>query len=353
MPKKIIIFLIILILFISKVYAEDTYREIKDYEIRYRFYKEINNNDSIYYPKGEKLNGYIEEENNLKYGEYSEYMNECEVSDELYDIEYKDIYVYKELKEFQSLVLNKFDGVIKSVMIMFYNKENLKKYNNITDFSYPAGTHQYFEEKLNVNDVFLHAYCGGINTFTITLYSDKNYQYPIAYKEVNNSMGHITFFDTPWQLVDKEFITKKYDSKQEEGFFREYVSKERMCRYRRIYTYRYSSKREYYDNDYHVNVDGYIKDTNDFKIYSKIDNKEIAKEKIIVKFSDNIKKEEILPDNNNSNIIEDKIKENYKLKEQENNITKNNNKKIYYILIIVTILIIFIIYKLIKKCRVK
>ena len=27
------------------------------------------------------------------------------------------------------------------------------------------------------------------------------------------------------------------------------------------------------------------------------------------------------------NIIEDKIKENYKLKEQENNITKNNNKK--------------------------
>ena len=34
MPKKIIIFLIILILFISKVYAEDTYREIKDYEIR-------------------------------------------------------------------------------------------------------------------------------------------------------------------------------------------------------------------------------------------------------------------------------------------------------------------------------
>ena len=97
----------------------------------------------------------------------------------------------------------------------------------------------------------------------------------------------------------------------------------------------------------------YIKDTNDFKIYSKIDNKEIAKEKIIVKFSDNIKKEEILPDNNNSNIIEDKIKENDKLKEQENNITENNNKKIYYILIIVTTLIIFIIYKLIKKCRVK
>lgn len=60
MPKKIIIFLIILILFISKVHAEDTYQEIKDYEIRYRFYKEINNNDSIYYPKGEKLNGYIE-----------------------------------------------------------------------------------------------------------------------------------------------------------------------------------------------------------------------------------------------------------------------------------------------------
>lgn len=49
-------------------------------------------------------------------------MNECEVSEELYDIEYKDIYVYKELKEFQSLVLNKFDGVIKSIMIMFYNK---------------------------------------------------------------------------------------------------------------------------------------------------------------------------------------------------------------------------------------
>ena len=44
MPKKIIIFLIILILFISKVHAEDTYQEIKDYEIRYRFYKEINNN---------------------------------------------------------------------------------------------------------------------------------------------------------------------------------------------------------------------------------------------------------------------------------------------------------------------
>ena len=172
MLKKIILFLIVLILSISTVYADDTYQEIKDYEIRYRFYKEIDNNDSIYYPKGEKLNEYIEEENNIMYGEYSEYMNECEVSEELYDIEYKDIYVYKELKEFQSLVLNKFDGVIKSIMIMFYNKDTLKKYNNITDFSYPAGTHQYFEEKLNVNNLFLHAYCGGINTFTITFLRD-------------------------------------------------------------------------------------------------------------------------------------------------------------------------------------
>ena len=83
MLKKIILFLIVLILSISTVYADDTYQEIKDYEIRYRFYKEIDNNDSIYYPKGEKLNEYIEEENNIMYGEYSEYMNECEVSEEL------------------------------------------------------------------------------------------------------------------------------------------------------------------------------------------------------------------------------------------------------------------------------
>ena len=90
--KKIILFLIIFI-FIPVVYGMEL-SQLENYEIRYKFYKD--NIDSRYYPKGKYLEGYQEDQDNIKYSEYSSWEDECIVDDNR-EIEYKKEYKYNKI----------------------------------------------------------------------------------------------------------------------------------------------------------------------------------------------------------------------------------------------------------------
>ena len=127
-------------------------------------------------------------------------------------------------------------------------------------------------------------------------------------------------------------------------------------------------KKEYYDDNYYknLNIDGYIKDEKDYKIFYKgkpltITNTiEVIKEKIvkepqieyvyIEKEANNIEKntEKKDPSKEMECLPETKIEKQIIEKE-----ILKIPKKIYFIISILTIIILLLIIKLFKKCRLK
>ena len=151
------------------------------------------------------------------------------------------------------------------------------------------------------------------------------------------------------------------------------IGQYQICKSTEIVAYKYKIEREYYDDDYHAYVEGYIKDEDDYKLFYKEEpiintveiTKEITKEKIV-------KQPQIqyvyLPSKNEIQKLDSS-------KDKENEITENKEctpqiktqikteiktiekemiktpKRVYIIIAILILLIILQLRKIKKLCR--
>ena len=198
-------------------------------------------------------------------------------------------------------------------------------------------------------------YITGDNDYKITLYRDSYFREYIISKDVKGEQ--ILVPNRSWVTLDTvytDYITTINFSNSELTTYTRSFDK---CRYREKYVYKYNVKKEYYDNQYHKNIDGYIKDTNDYRYYYKkepiVNTIEVTKEKIVK--VPKIEYVYIEKENNNQEIdssqIETctpKVKTEIKTKLVEKEIFKTP-PKVYIIIIILVFLLIILIIKLFKK----
>lgn len=349
--KKITLFLIIF-LFIPKAFAIDL-EELNDYEIRYRFYKE--KIDSLYYHKGENLEGYIEDENNIKYSEYTLWQDNCDINNNV-DIEYKKEYTYKEIKKVGSIKMYNFSNERDQTGIIIYEGNKQINYRNISPTW--SEIHIKLDNYYNAGDLLIYAFFLNRVDFTIRMYSDLNFEDPILERRIVRSNFYNILVDSDFYVLPNAYTENTYDIELEDDFFRKKIKENNKCRYRNILTYRYKIDKEYYDDNYYTNIDGYQKDYDDFKIYYQKDNEytevlKVDKEYIYVpeyKYFEVPRYEyiEIEKEISNPNIEPIPIIKKEYVKEETKEV-KNNSSK--YILITIIIILLFVIYRLIKKCR--
>ena len=105
------------------------------------------------------------------------------------------------------------------------------------------------------------------NDYKINLYKTDYFSKSFLSKNVENESLLIP--DETW-INNFTYYLKYYtlDTLRETDLTKKTGTKE-TCRAKEIYVYKYKIKKEYYDDNYHLNVDGYIKDINDYKIFYK------------------------------------------------------------------------------------
>ena len=356
--KKIFLSLIVF-LFIPVVYGIEL-SELDNYVIKYRFYKDIF--DSKYYPKGEPLEGYIEDDSNIEYTDYTLWQDNCIVNDNK-EIEYKKEYVYQEIKKVGSIKIFDFSSERDQTGIIIYEGNKKINYKDVS----PSWKDIYIEldNYYNASDFLIYAFFLNKVDYTITMYSDYNFQEPILTKRITRSNFYNVLVDSKFYVYPDAYVENSYENLLEDNFFRKKIRENTKCRYRDILTYRYKIDKEYYDDNYYIYLEGYQKDYDDFKIYYqkdinyievlKVDKEyiyvpeykyfEIPKyEYIEVPKYEYIEVEKETPINIEPIPI---IKKEY-IKEETREVDNNSSK---YILIIIILILLFVIYRLIKKCR--
>lgn len=354
--KKIILPLLIL-LFIPVVYAEEL-SELNNYEIKYKFYKE--NIYSKYYPKGEYLDGYREDENNIKYSEYSDWQDKCENGNNR-EIEYKKEYTYNEIKKVGGIILDNFSGERDQTGIVIYSGNKEIEYKDIST-SWSTIKLQ-LDNYYDASDLLIYAYFKNKVDFNIVLYSDFNLEEPILSKRITQSNFYNIVVNSKFYILPNTYTQKTYDVEFENNFFRKKVGENTKCRYRDILTYRYKIEIEYYDDNYYEFIEGYKKDYDNFKIYyQKEDNyiEVIKTEKEYINVSEYkyfevpryeyIEVPKYIKIEKEINTISEPIPIIKKEYIKENTPPVYNHKK-DYIFIIIILLLLIVIYRLIKKCR--
>lgn len=282
----------------------------------------------------------------------------CRLDPYKYQIEEKTNNIYTKVENVRYILLENFK----------YN-ENIKIYHENKEVEYEIISKTENELKIDMNRSYLvESLLFIIDTndkYKISFYNDKDFKNEIIYKEIDNE--RIFSANKEWITDKTVFVRLTSETNYPISDLTKITSIMRYCRYREIYVYKYEIEREYYDENYYSNVDGYIKDTNDYKIYYKgepITNTiEIIKEKIIkepqieyvyiektpeiIKTEKNkleIDSSNIIQENNCSNEIETKIieKEIYK-----------TPKRNYIIIIILIGIILLLAIILLKKCHKK
>lgn len=238
----------------------------------------------------------------------------------------------------------------------FNYKDNIKIYanNKLVKFKILYNENNTLKIELDTNYMCenLLFYIDNASNYKITLYQDYKFNEYLISKEIKDE--EIFFPDKTW--ITNKTIMRGHETtlELEESDFTTRFSKYYTCRYREIYVYKYEITREYYDDNYHLNVDGYIKDVDDFKIFYKgkplTNTIEIVKEKII--------KEPqyiyIEKDNNKNDSSSTEttcipeVKTEIKKEIIEKEIFKIP-KKIYLVIVLLVITIIILIIKNIKK----
>lgn len=334
--KKIILTLLLLILLTKNVFASE---ENNINKVLYKWYKE-EKIDSLFYPKKETLTDYQEEKNNIQYGEYSEWDNKyCSYSKEYYLVEEKNITKYDELLKTKYIMLESLYNIGISddfnIIKIYYNKNELSY--KIIDYS----TYRIkieLEKEYDTDKLEFYIETSAVRYF-IYLFNDINFKKQII------SYSVIPRHDGKRLVWTKEWISEKsnYESKVSEDTVSESksiknISSEFICRVREINTYRFKTERKYYDDKYHIFIDGYIPDVESRLIYYE-ENKDTQKQII-----------EINKNESNENIIkeENAIEENHEILkcDSSNNktiIKKKIIKKVPLKIYIVIIALIFVI----------
>ena len=281
--KKFIAILLIIITSISVVNAEEiseAYPDVTDeIEIRYKWYKEIISQEGEYYPLKDITETDKIDINNIKYVGGNIYNPEyCNLPSEYYQKDEK--YVRKYNKTYNaSYVL--IENVDSDSNIEIYSDNKLINFNVISN--------ENNQIKINLRKEYfcdqLLFYVDTDEKYKISIYLDITFNRLILSKEIENEK--IAVPDETWITDETEFYTYTTSVKYEESDFTKLLTEQLSCSYKEKYVYKYDVTREYYDDDYHLYVDGYIKDENDYRLFYKgepitITNTiEVIKEKIV------------------------------------------------------------------------
>lgn len=366
--KKIILIIFFSFIFINKIYASTEFSQYKDndnnleLELKYKWYKEFIEGE--YLPIDIENNNFKYIDNtNIKYGEYSTWNDDCNNNDNSLNKEMKLIYRYREIVSAKYIVIQSFSTTFKINNLNIYNNNQKIDYKMLKCDNCDIENNTIFSNSILIID--LNSYYKPWNlSFNIDLESTNNssinqyklYLYKDIDNKVNSGAGNKTIYDSN---TTKNF---KYDSSwtnkitytdtlfSEEPISNNYYNllsgSKVMCRYRKIYNYRYNIIKKYYDNNYHNNILGYKKDYEDFLIYYKLNN---------INNSINNNKDTIglkvieIKDKKNNCINREKFKSETKIK-----YIKKSNTNIYIITFSSLIInFMFSIYLIIKFCRLK
>lgn len=314
-----------------------------------------------YYSQTEKLPNYITDYNDYKYGEYSLWNKEnCNLSDEFYTKERQMFRSYNRIAKIKSVEL-----------VNFTYNDNLKIYYKDKIIGYDIVSNEDNILKINLKSGYpcdyLLFYVENAENYTINLYVNNRFETPMLSKKMKKEK--LSMPDKTWITENTKYIKYEGNVYYEITDLTTLANEYEICRYREKYFYKYQIKKEYYDNNYYTNVDGYIKDKNDYKIFYKgepiVNTIEITKEKIIkepqieyvyVPIENEIQK------NDSSNTQTDANKQTetndkkclpkIETKIVEKEIFKTP-KKLYIIIIILILLIIVLIKKCLKNMSTK
>lgn len=339
--KKILFIFTILIL-TNNVYASDDINITKDALVKYKWYKEVK--EELYYPSEEPLEGYIEDTDKREYyGNISWGKNYCK--EDTPDEFKRTNRIYEKLKDINNIFLK---GLNENTEIVILKNGEVIKYNKSInkDYIYLDLIYTY-----NLND--LTFYINTDKAYDIETYLASSY---VATRHVQNE--RLIKLDTKnWQITNNSYSYIRLFNDTHNGLYVRLYSEEIECANQKYKTYRYKITREYYDDDYHDFVPGYIPDYSDVLItykgtdlvkatsIKKIDN--CSKDKIggtlVIK-----EKEECTPVT--EYIEKPVIKYEYiKDNNNNNNIKKVSKTKEYIIITILTLLLIILIIKIIRK----
>ena len=321
MIKKTLVMILIIISFIDLVYANEYPEITDDVEIRYKWYKNVIVPGGKYVPKDEiTSNDIINKDYNQQYdGMYSNpCIEHCKLSPEYYQITRKLYTTYKKVPNASHVLVENinYDNNIK---IYYDNKEIDFNIISIEEKSIKIDLKgKYLNEKLMF-------YVDSTENYKISLYVNSFFLGHILSKSINNEK--ISIPDKTWITDKTPYETIKTDSVYANSDLTTILYQEEECRFRDILVYRENTEKQYYDNEYHTYVEGYLKDTNDYKFYYK---GEPIKEEPIIKTIEVIREKIIkepqieyvyIKTNNKTN----KPQIEYVYVEKENNLNENKN----------------------------
>ena len=363
MKKINLIILSLFIFFIARKVSAVTYdvwterKEESDnlvYETKtlYKWYKEEKKGEYLLYDIVLDKYPYNDTTDTIL-SEYSKWANTCPKS-EYRNIEYKDITKYKTIKKIKYMKIENIskNNKIEEIIIKSHNKNINYKVIDYSDNYIPSDNYFYttayaifaLEEECDANDLYLYLKTNEIyDFFSVYFYHDLEEDYIFS--------KHYTFTGID-NFIDKEWINKNNQNLYTdiiegeniiENDFTKIINTDRKCRYQDVLTYHYNIEKIYYDDKYHENVEGYLKD--------------YATKKVLYKYEDIIGKgnteyEYIKEINRSTNTNPNTIKI------TSNNIDKlapsntKQKKNSYYITVVIAIITITL-YIIRKKCRTK
>ena len=381
--KKLFILLLAQTLFLTNVKAEEygAWAEVDENmkkgaitEERYRFYKEEKVGEYLQNLDELEKNYQYKDKFDIKYLDYSNWYEECNVDTNIYNIEYKTTNAYQSVIPIRFLVLNNFSKDTSITKINIYNNDKLTDYevlscatcsNNLEKIGKNNIVKLYFNEEIEVKNLKIEIeFIDKDINYQITFSNDAQLNKISLQKEVSSNDTNF-IFDKTW-LNNSTYSNIFYTLEPINiDLFTKSLGTKEMCRYQKYLFFNYNLNKVYYDDNYYTDVDGYIKDKNDYKTYYK--NKINETTTSVVTTSNEVSNELSNEDETKEEIKEDnkEIKEEIS-KDKKNTSTKNvsekledktdtklvktlsisNNKSIvkYIILIVIGLTLIYIIY---------
>ncbi len=281
------IFILLLFIINNNVYANNlnTWQEEKindpklneEMEIKYKWYKEEKVGE--YLLTNENHNYQLKEENNIKYGEFSEWIKECP-NESYYEIENKLLYPYKKINKIKYIQFNVTRNPIYiSNIKIFINDIEINNYyttyTNATLYYNSSLIEYYFNEEYDAESIKILMESSINNPFTDIV--------TVSFFTIDNKKLFLSHFRDNIEVTAVSLLTDDYSNKinyddnindiQKIKWIKIY-NQENLCRYRPKYQYYYNINKVYYDNNYYTYIDNYIKDENNYKIYYKYTKKD-------------------------------------------------------------------------------
>ncbi len=262
--KKLLVIFLYIVLSIDNVLAEDI-TGIAD--IKYKWYKQ-EETDGIYYSKKDKLDGYLEDVQNIQYDDYTEWKPEyCNYSKDDYLIEEKEITTYDKIVKTKYIRIDinigsacANDNTCFSEILVFSGK-NKVDYNIIKNEQNTKVLELFYA--IDINDLWFY-----INANTrYSIYATDNinaFFFNLGYG-LNEHWRVIIPFEN-WILKNARYNNETTEEEIMITPFVKNIETKKVCRIREKKTYRYKITKQYYDDEYHTNIDGYLPDINDYVI---------------------------------------------------------------------------------------